>query len=192
MGHSGIYILIHFYDSAAKYIWSIGNKINDRHKAVAVLTLNKLLFDASLLLLHDATSVFANRTRPELKSEEETSFFLTSWVAHFLRCMFSIKRSRCYGVFCFRHWRGQKSHPMWPREWNHVRFWVMEEDILCCPSSPSPSPPAACSFAHGSIRSIPDGCPQMGGRLKMLPELSEHRQQMLVETSGLELEYRPI
>lgn len=40
-----------------KCIWSIGNKINDRHKALAVLTLNNLLFDAILLPLHDATSV---------------------------------------------------------------------------------------------------------------------------------------
>lgn len=46
MGHSAIYILIHFYDSAMKCIWSIGNKINDGHKALAVLTLNNLLFDA--------------------------------------------------------------------------------------------------------------------------------------------------
>lgn len=29
-----------------KCIWSIGNKINDGHKALAVLTLNNLLFDA--------------------------------------------------------------------------------------------------------------------------------------------------
>ncbi len=41
-----------------KWIWSIGNKINDGHKALAVLTLNNLSFDASLLLLHDAPSVF--------------------------------------------------------------------------------------------------------------------------------------
>lgn len=41
-----------------KCIWSIGNMINDGHKALAVLTLNNLLFDGSLLLLHDATSVF--------------------------------------------------------------------------------------------------------------------------------------
>lgn len=46
MGHSAIYILIHFYDSAVKCIWSIGNKINDGHKALAALTLNNLLFDA--------------------------------------------------------------------------------------------------------------------------------------------------
>lgn len=41
-----------------KWIWSIGNKINDGHKALAVVTLNNLSLDASLLLLHDALSVF--------------------------------------------------------------------------------------------------------------------------------------
>lgn len=58
MGHSAIYILIHFYDSALKWIWSIGNKMNDGHKALAVLTLSNLSFNSSLLLLHDVLSVF--------------------------------------------------------------------------------------------------------------------------------------
>lgn len=40
-----------------KWVWSIGNKINDGHKALAVVTLNNPSLDASLLLLHDALSV---------------------------------------------------------------------------------------------------------------------------------------
>lgn len=49
------------------------------------------------------------------------------------------------------------------------------------------SPLAFCGvfFCTCSIHSISDRCPQMGGRLKMLPELPERRQQMLAETSGL-------
>lgn len=64
-----------------KWIWSIGNKINDGHKALAVLTLNNLSFDASLLLLHDAPSVFttlcSNSWRVRRKWQLSSFFPLT-------------------------------------------------------------------------------------------------------------------
>lgn len=84
MGHSAIYILIHFYDSAMKWIWSIGNKINDGHKALAVLTLNNLSFDASLLLLHDAPSVFTTLCSNSwgVKRKWQPSFLLSLYIQH--------------------------------------------------------------------------------------------------------------
>lgn len=150
MGHSGIYILIHFYDSAAKYIWSIGNKINDGHKALAVLTLNNLLFDANLLLFHDATSVSAT-ARGVSRGVKRKWQALSSWHRASQVCGACFHSRRIHALLLPR-WR-----PEWPREWNHVRFWVMEEDILRCPSSPPPSPSAACSFARApSILSLTD------------------------------------
>lgn len=134
MGHSGIYILIHFYDSTAKYIWSIGNKINDGHKAVAVLTLNNLLFDARFLLSHDATSIPAT-ARAQSWGVRRKWQPLSSWHHEPHGFVLRVFNWNSFHVFCFRHRRCQKSHPMWPCEWNHVSFWVMEEDILCCPSS---------------------------------------------------------
>lgn len=47
MGHSDIYILIHFYNCNVKWIWCISNKINDGYKDLAALTLNNLSFDAT-------------------------------------------------------------------------------------------------------------------------------------------------
>lgn len=59
-----------------KWIWSIGNKINDGHKALAVLTLNNLSFDASLLLLHDAPSVFTTLCSNSRRVKMEMATFL--------------------------------------------------------------------------------------------------------------------
>lgn len=122
MGHSGIYILIHFYDSAAKYIWSIGNKINDGHKAVAVLTLNNLLFDVSLLLLHDATSISttapAQRRRVKRKWQP-----LSSWHRE--------PHGFVLLVFNLNAWTPLLlSTPARPEEPSHVTAWMEPCEVL--------------------------------------------------------------
>ena len=121
MGHSGIYILIHFYDSTMKYIWSIGNKINDGHKAVAGLTLNNLLFDASLLLLHDATS-FSAIAHAQSRRVKRKWQPLSSW------------HHEPHGVACFQLNRGVSplllSTPARPEEPSRVSVWMEPCEVL--------------------------------------------------------------
>lgn len=170
MGHSGIYILIHFYDSAAKYIWSIGNKINDGHKAVAVLTLNNLLFDVSLLLLHDATSISttapAQRRRVKRKWQPLSSW--PSWASRFCVACFQSKRLNTSSAFDTGEARGaiprdRMNGTMWGSEWWRKTSSAVLHHLL------------PLLLLRVLLHMFPsDWCLQMGGRLKMLPEMLEH------------------
>lgn len=123
-----------------KWIWSIGNKINDGHKALAVLTLNNLSFDASLLLLHDAPSVFttlcSNSWRVRRKWQL-SSFFSPDKSLHIQHEDFLLRTTYFVSYMCYS-WR----ETGWPPRCTKVCFvqhgpWSVNHGSVPCSSMKS-------------------------------------------------------